>query len=69
MNILLWIVQVVLAVLAFAGGAYKIASFDELAKMPATAAMPRGAWGALGGFEMMCAVLLLVPPLRSGSGT
>jgi len=61
MNILLWVVQVALAVLSFAGGAYKVFSFDELAKMPATGALPRAGWGALGGFEMVCAVLLIVP--------
>jgi hypothetical protein len=61
MNILLWVVQVALAVLSFAGGAYKIFSFDELAKLPATAALPRGGWGALGVFEMLCGVLLVVP--------
>jgi hypothetical protein len=61
MNILLWVVQVALAVLCFAGGAYKIFSFDEIAKMPATGALSRGGWGALGVFEMLCAVLLVVP--------
>jgi hypothetical protein len=61
MNILLWVVQVALAVLSFAGGAYKVFSFDELAKMPATGALSRGGWGALGVFEMLCAVLLVVP--------
>jgi hypothetical protein len=61
MNILLWVVQVALAVLSFAGGAYKVFSFDELAKMPATAALSRGGWGALGVFEMLCGVLLIVP--------
>ena len=35
--------------------------FDELAKMPAMAALSRGGWGALGVFEMLCAVLLIVP--------
>jgi hypothetical protein len=61
MNILLWVVQIALAVLSFAGGAYKVFSFDELAKMPATGVLPRGGWGALGVFEMLCAVLLVVP--------
>lgn len=61
MKVVLWIVQAVLALLAFAGGAYKLFSFDELAKMPATAALPRGAWGALGVFEIVCAILLIVP--------
>ena len=29
--------------------------------MPATEALSRTGWGALGGFEMLCAVLLIVP--------
>src|SRR5258708_38692359 len=61
MNILLWVVQVGLAVQSLAGGAYKLFSFDELANMPATSALPRGAWGALGVFEMLCGVLVVVP--------
>lgn len=63
MNILLWIVQALLALLSFAGGAYKIFGYAELAKMPATAALSRGTWGALGAFEMACGVLLIVPTL------
>jgi hypothetical protein len=35
--------------------------FDEIAKMPQTMALSRGGWGALGMFEMLCAVLLVVP--------
>jgi DoxX-like family len=61
MNILWWIFQSALALLAFAGGAYKLFMFDELAKMPATAALSRGGSGALGVFEMLCAILLIVP--------
>ena len=61
MNALLWILQAVLALLCLAGGAYKIFQFDELAKMPATSALPRGGWAALGVLEMVCGVLLVVP--------
>ena len=61
MNVLLWVVQVALALLSFGGGAYKVFMFDELAKMPAMGALARGGWGALGVFEMVCAVLLVVP--------
>ena len=61
MNVLLWIVQIALAFLSFAGGSYKMFSFGELAKMPQTAALPHGAWSALGVFEMVCGVLLVVP--------
>ena len=61
MNVLMWILQAVLALLSFAGGSYKLFQFDELAKVPATAALPRGGWTALGVFEIVCAVLLIVP--------
>ncbi|MDQ1550708.1 MAG: hypothetical protein QOD50_130 [Actinomycetota bacterium] len=61
MNVLLWVLQIALAFLYLAGGAYKVFSFAELAKVPATAALPRAGWGALGVLEMLCAVLLVVP--------
>ncbi len=61
MNVLLWILQAALVLLAFGGGAYKVFNFDELAKMPAMGALSRGGWRALGVFEMLCAVLLVVP--------
>src|SRR5262245_35161082 len=60
MNVLLWIFQVALALLAFAGGAYKVVMFDELAKMPTTGALSRARWAALGVFAMLCAILLIV---------
>jgi len=61
MNVLLWVLQVALALLSLGGGAYKVFMFDELAKVPAMGALSRGGWGALGGFEMLCAALLVVP--------
>ena len=61
MNVLLWVLQVALALLSLGGGAYKVFMLDELAKVPAMAALARGGWGALGVFEMSCAVLLVVP--------
>jgi putative oxidoreductase len=63
MKVLLWILQAALALLSLAGGAYKIFAFDELAKMPATGALSRGEWGALGVFEMLCGILLIVPAI------
>ncbi len=61
MFVLLWILQITLALLSFAGGAYKVLMFDELANMPALSVLSRGGWGALGVFEMVCGVLLVVP--------
>jgi DoxX-like family len=59
MNVLLWVLQLALAFIYFAGGAYKVFSFDELAKQ--MDALSRGGWAALGVVEMLGAVLLVVP--------
>lgn len=59
MNALLWIVQAVLALLYFAGGAYKVFSFDEVARH--LTALPRSGWRFVGVVEMIGAVLLVVP--------
>jgi hypothetical protein len=61
MLVLLWVLQIVLALFAFAGGAYKLFMFDQLATMPATGGLSRVGWSALGVFEMLCGVLLVVP--------
>ena len=61
MNVLLWIVQIALAFLSFAGGAFKVFAFKVDPNIPATAALSRGTWSALGVFEVICAVLLIVP--------
>src|SRR5256884_5668028 len=59
MNALLWVLQVALALLYLAGGAYKTFKFDELANQ--VRALPRRGWRAFGVLEMVCAVLLVVP--------
>ena len=59
MNVLLWIIQIALALLYLAGGAYKVFSFDELANQMNV--LSRDGWRALGVFEMVGAVLLVVP--------
>jgi hypothetical protein len=59
MNLFLWVLQIALALLYFAGGAYKTFSFDELATQ--MSALSRGGWAALGVLEMSGAVLLVVP--------
>ena len=59
MNLLLWIVQALLALLYVAGGAYKFFSFDALASQMST--LPRSGWRVLGAIEMLGGVLLIVP--------
>jgi hypothetical protein len=59
MNILLWTLQLVLALLCLSGGAFKVFQVDALANQ--MRALSRGGWRALGVFEMFCGILLVVP--------
>jgi hypothetical protein len=59
MNILLWVLQVALALLYLAGGGFKALNPSDPAKQ--IRALPPGAWRALGVFELLGAVLLIVP--------
>ena len=59
MNVLLWVIQVALALLYLAGGSYKASKYDALANQ--MRALPRGGWRVLGVLEMVGAVLLIVP--------
>jgi len=59
----LWILQVALALLSFAGGAYKVFMFDQIAAVPAMSALTRGGSTAAGVLEMVCAALLVVPAI------
>jgi hypothetical protein len=59
MNIFLWILQAALALLYLAGGTFKAFNPDDVAKQ--ITAIPRGVWSAIGVFEVLGAVLLIVP--------
>ncbi|MET0388445.1 MAG: hypothetical protein ABW321_20915 [Polyangiales bacterium] len=59
MNVLLWVLQALLAFLYLSGGAYKLFAFAEVASQ--LTAIPHAGWRALGAFEMVGAVLLIVP--------
>ena len=62
MNILLWVLQVLAALLYGASGVMKVFMFDEISgQVPSFGALPREAWMALGILELVCAVGLLVP--------
>ena len=62
MNILLWILQVLGALLYGSSGVMKIFMFDKISKdVPSFGALPRQAWTMLGILELACTVGLIVP--------
>lgn len=62
MNILLWVLQVLAALLYGASGVMKVFMFDKVsADVPSFGALPREVWMALGILELVCVVGLIVP--------
>jgi uncharacterized membrane protein YphA (DoxX/SURF4 family) len=62
MNILLWVLQILAALLYGASGVMKVFMFDKISgDVPSFGALPREAWMALGILELVCMVGLIVP--------
>lgn len=62
MNVLLWILQVLAALLFGASGVMKVFLFDQVSQdVPSFGALPRAAWNAMGVVELVCVVGLIVP--------
>ena len=62
MNILLWVLQVLAALLYGSSGVMKVFMFDRVSQdVPSFGALPRKAWMALGILELVCTVGLIVP--------
>lgn len=62
MNVVLWALQILAALLYAASGVMKVFMFDKvIADVPSFGALPRQAWTALGILEFVCVVGLIVP--------
>jgi DoxX-like family len=62
MNILLWVLQVLAALLYGASGCMKVFMFDKVSEgVPSFGALPRKVWMAFGVVELVCTVGLIVP--------
>jgi DoxX-like family len=62
MNILLWVLQVLGALLYGASGVMKVFMFDKISEgVQSFGALPRKGWMALGILELVCMVGLIVP--------
>ena len=62
MNILLWVVQVLAALVYVASGVMKVFMFDKIsADVQSFGALPRNVWIVLGVLELVCVVGLIAP--------
>jgi uncharacterized membrane protein YphA (DoxX/SURF4 family) len=62
LNILLWVLQVLAALMYGSSGVMKIFMFDKISQdVPSFGALPRQAWMILGILELVCTLGLIVP--------
>jgi len=62
MNVFLWILQVLAALLYGSSGVMKVFLFDKVSHdVPSFGALPRKTWALLGVLELVCTVALIVP--------
>ena len=66
MNILLWILQVLLAFHTIIGAVWKFSNTEQA--VPSLAAMPHAVWLALGVIELLCSLGLILPAFKKSLG-
>lgn len=67
MNILLWVLQVLLAVHTAIGAVWKFSNSAEQT-MPSLSAIPHGAWLAMSVIELLCTLSLILPAFNKSLG-
>lgn len=64
MNVVLWVLQGLMALVYGASGVMKVFMFDEVSKdVESFGALPKEAWTALGVMELACVLGLILPSL------
>ena len=61
MNILLWVLQILLALWNITGGIYMVNNYEKLANVWALNTLPQPAWMALGVLQALFALGLVLP--------
>lgn len=67
MNILLWVLQIVLALHTLMGAVWKYTNSEQT--VPSLKAIPHGVWLGLGVVEIACAAVLLLPLFLKAMGS
>ena len=66
MNILLWILQILLALHTIMGAVWKFSNSEQ--SVPSLAAIPHGVWLAMSVIELLCALGLVLPAFKKSLG-
>jgi hypothetical protein len=63
MNILLWILQVMVAGVCAMGAFWRYSNWEQASQIASIKAMSHGMWNAIGLFEIVCSLALILPGL------
>jgi len=66
MNILLWVLQILLALHTAVGAVWKFSNPEQT--VPSLKVIPHGAWLALSGFELLFSLALILPAVHKPLG-
>ena len=66
MNILLWLLQIALALHTAMGAVWKFSNSEQT--VPSLKAIPHGVWLAMGVFELLCSIALILPVFNKRLG-
>jgi hypothetical protein len=66
MNIVLWVLQILIALHTAVGAVWKFSNSEQT--VPSLKALPHGVWLAMSVFELLCCVALIVPAFNKGLG-
>jgi len=66
MNILLWILQILLALHTAVGAIWKLSNSEQ--SVPSLSAIPHSVWLSLSVIELLCALGLLLPAIKKPLG-
>ncbi|MCB0569487.1 MAG: DoxX family protein [Phaeodactylibacter sp.] len=66
MNILLWVLQALLALHTLMGAVWKLSNSEQT--VPSLSAIPHGLWQALSVFELLCSLALIIPAFSKPLG-
>jgi hypothetical protein len=62
MNILFWILQILLSLHTLVGAIWKFSNSEQA--VPSLKVIPHGVWLAMGVFELLCSLSLILPALN-----
>lgn len=64
MNIIMWMIQIILALFCVSGSVWRFLNYEQAAKdIASMGALPYGIWNVIGAFEIVCAFGLILPQI------